>query len=171
MSETPCACVLPHFHFSAVCLSGTSCPPLFLPPDLGQCRKQRHICSWRLCLLLLSPKRTPNLFPSPWQDGNISYTIHWFCISVLFSCLLIRNLDLSCAFTDRPKTFINSLVCLGRGEKGWEYFSWTLLSVYGLGPALACLHFCGIESFSKGCFVHAQAFNLHNLGCFHSCHT
>lgn len=49
--------------------------------------------------LLLSPIQTTNLFPSPWQNGSISHTTFWFCISVLFSCLLIRNLDLSCAFT------------------------------------------------------------------------
>lgn len=115
-----CLCS-PPFPFQC---SGTSCPPLFLSPDLGQCRTQRHICPWRLCLLLLSPTQTPNLFPSPWQDGSISQTTFWFCISILFSCLLIRSLDVLSLII--LKHFISSLV-FGEGGKKLRIFSWTPL--------------------------------------------
>lgn len=86
------------------------------------------------------PQTNPKSISSLWQDGNISYTIFCFCISILFSCLLIRNLDLSCPFTDHPKTFISSLVCLGRGKK-LRMFSWILLSFQSVVWVLL-LHAC-----------------------------
>lgn len=69
--------------------------PQALPPDLvHDNRTLEPVCSQRLWLLVLNIKQNPNLFPSHLIGG---YTILWFCISVLVSCLLIRNVDFPCA--------------------------------------------------------------------------